>query len=155
MEISFLRLIGQMIEPHDIPAIPEYRESVVDHHLPIPRGASRVDAPSSSFCLQVDTVACWQLELCGTVTGFLLEKDRASWKAVESFSWSCDFHKHSFFAMCVELTRMTKLLHINYKINVTAGNGVSSRAYLYIQQFYLVVHFQRTLDARGFLREEP
>ena len=50
---------------------------------------------------------------------------------------------------------MTKLHHINYKINVTAGNGVSSRAYLYIQQFYLVVHFQRTLDGRGFLREEP
>ena len=28
-------------EPHDIPAIPEFKESVVDHHLP--RGASRVD----------------------------------------------------------------------------------------------------------------
>ena len=98
----------------------------MDQHLP--RGASQVDSSSSSFCLQVDTVAC-----------FLLEKDRASWKAVESFSWSCDFHKHSFFAMCVELTRMAKLYHINYKINVTAGNGV----YLYIQQFYLVVHFQR------------
>ena len=109
MKISLLRSIGQMIEPHDIPAIPEFTESVVDHHLP--RAASRVDASSSSFCLQVDTVACWQLELCGTVTGFLLEKDRASWKAVESFSWSCDFHKHSFFAMCVELTRMTKLHH--------------------------------------------
>ena len=55
MKISLLRSIGQMIEPHDIPAIPEFRESVVDHHLP--RGASRVDA-SSSFYLQVGTVQC-------------------------------------------------------------------------------------------------
>ena len=34
-------------EPNDILAIPEFRESVVNQHLP--RGASRVNSSSSSF----------------------------------------------------------------------------------------------------------
>ena len=58
------------------------------------------------------------------------EKDRGSWKAVQSFSWSCDLHEHSFFAMCVELTRMTKLHHIYYKINVTAEKGGSFKSFI-------------------------
>ena len=43
------------------------------------------------------------------------EKDRASWKADESFCWSCDFHEHSFFCVVDQNDEITSYLLQNQR----------------------------------------